>query len=103
TQPVRALMDSWIFQAGYPMIKVEKDGPSLRLTQQIFRYLAGGSDEDRKWHTPIFLRACTKSGVVTRTTLLTDKEQRVELANEVDWAVVKARARGVFPTRHTRR
>jgi puromycin-sensitive aminopeptidase len=100
TQPVRALMDSWIFQAGYPMIKVEKDGPSLRLTQQIFRYLADGSDEDRKWHTPIFLRACTKSGVVTRTILLTDKEQRVELADEVDWAVVNAGGHGFYRVRY---
>src|ERR671918_756261 len=51
-QPVRALMDTWIFQAGYPMINVEKDGPTICFTQQIFRYLADGSDRDRKWHVP---------------------------------------------------
>src|SRR5207249_743181 len=44
-QPVPALMDSWIFQAGYPMISVEKDGPAIPLTQQIFPYLANGSDQ----------------------------------------------------------
>jgi len=99
-QPVRALMDSWIFQAGYPMISVEKDGPAIRLTQQIFHYLANGSDQDRKWHAPIFLRACTKSGVVTRTILLSDKEQRVELADEVDWAVVNAGGHGFYRVRY---
>ena len=99
-QPVRALMDTWIFQPGYPMISVEKDGPAIRLSQQIFRYLADGSEQDRKWHAPIFLRACTKSGVVTRTILLTDKEHRVELADEVDWVVVNAGGHGFYRVRY---
>ncbi|HEY3167926.1 MAG TPA: M1 family metallopeptidase, partial [Candidatus Binatia bacterium] len=99
-QPVRALMDSWIFQAGYPMISVEKDGPAIRLTQQIFRYLADGAEQDRKWHAPIFLRACTKSGVVTKIILLTDKEQRVEFDDEVDWAVVNAGGHGFYRVRY---
>jgi puromycin-sensitive aminopeptidase len=99
-QPVRALMDSWIFQAGYPMINVKKDGPALCLSQQIFRYLADGSDQDRKWHAPIFLRASTKSGEVTRTILLTEKEQRVELADEVEWAVVNAGGHGFYRVRY---
>ena len=99
-QPVRALMDSWIFQAGYPMINVKKDGPALCLSQQIFRYLADDSDQDRKWHAPIFLRASTKSGEVTRTILLTEKEQRVELADEVEWAVVNAGGHGFYRVRY---
>jgi puromycin-sensitive aminopeptidase len=99
-QPVRALMDSWIFQAGYPMISVKKDGPTLCLTQQIFRYLEDGSDQDRKWHAPIFLRASTKSGEVTRTILLTEKEQRLELADEVEWAVVNAGGHGFYRVRY---
>ncbi len=32
-QPVRPLMDSWIFQAGYPLISVERDGRGLILSQ----------------------------------------------------------------------
>jgi puromycin-sensitive aminopeptidase len=99
-QPVRALMDSWIFQAGYPMISVKKDGPTLCLTQQIFGYLEDGSDQDRKWHAPIFLRASTKSGEVSRTILLTEKEQRVELADEVEWAVVNAGGHGFYRARY---
>lgn len=99
-QPVRALMDSWIFQPGYPMITVEKDGPTICLSQQIFRYLADGLDQDRKWHAPIFLRASTKSGEVTRTILLTEKEERVELADEVEWAVANAGGHGFYRVRY---
>ena len=47
-QPVRALMDSWIFQPGYPLVSVEKSGRTIRLSQQIFRYLQDGSDSERQ-------------------------------------------------------
>jgi puromycin-sensitive aminopeptidase len=100
-QPVRALMDTWIFQAGYPLISVRKDGPAIWLSQQIFRYLADGADKDRKWHVPIFLRAGTKAGVVERTLLLTDQEQRLELADEMDWAVVNAGGHGFYRVRYS--
>src|SRR4029450_2005622 len=59
-QPARALMDSWIFQAGYPLISAKKDGKGLHLSQQIFRYLHDSSDGERKWHVPVFVRAATK-------------------------------------------
>jgi len=100
-QPVRALMDTWIFQAGYPLISARKDGPAICLSQQIFRYLADGSDQDCKWHVPIFLRAGTKAGVVDRTVLLTDQEQRIELADDVDWAVVNAGGHGFYRVRYS--
>ena len=74
-EPVRALMDTWIFQAGYPLISVEKGPRGLRLNQQMFRYLQDGSDQERKWHVPIFLRAGTKTGVIEKTILLADGEQ----------------------------
>ncbi len=100
-QPVRALMDSWIFQPGYPLISVDKDGKSLKLAQQIFRYIQDGMDGARQWHVPIFLRVGTKSGVVTQTLLLTDKEQRISFADDIDWAVVNAGAHGFYRVRYS--
>ncbi len=100
-QPVRALMDTWIFQAGYPLISVVKEPRGLRLTQQIFRYLQDGSDRDRKWHVPIFLRAGTKSGVINKTILLADREQHIELDDAVDWAVVNAGGHGFYRVRYS--
>ena len=100
-QPARALMDTWIFQPGYPLIGVEKDGKSIRLTQRIFRYLQDGSDQDRKWHAPIFLRAGTKSGVINKTLLLTEQEQRIELDEPAEWIVVNAGAHGFYRVRYS--
>jgi puromycin-sensitive aminopeptidase len=101
-QPVRALMDTWIFQPGYPLVAVAKEGRSIRLTQEIFRYLQDGSDRERKWHAPIFLRAGTKSGIVNKTLLLTERELRVDLEESPDWVVVNAGAHGFYRVRYNR-
>src|SRR5437868_7219042 len=38
-EPVRQIMDSWIFQGGYAVVEVELVGPrTLRLRQERFRY-----------------------------------------------------------------
>jgi puromycin-sensitive aminopeptidase len=99
-QPVRALMDTWIFQPGFPLIQVEKSGNGLLVSQKIFRYLQDGTDEERGWHVPIFLRAGTKAGLANRTVLLTDKEERVELPDDIEWAVVNAGGHGFYRVRY---
>jgi puromycin-sensitive aminopeptidase len=99
-QPVRALMDTWIFQPGFPMISVEKTPGGVRLSQRIFRYLQDGSDHDRKWHAPIFLRAGGKSGVIEKTILLTGPEQILELDGSPEWVVANAGGHGFYRVRY---
>ncbi len=54
-EPVRSMMDSWIFQGGHPMVRVEP-GPngSTRLSQQRFSYLGAPA---QTWTVPMRLRA----------------------------------------------
>ena len=100
-QPVRSLMDSWIFQPGYPLITIEREGQGLLLSQHLFRYLQEGQDHERKWHVPIFLRARTPSGTVNRTLLLTDPEQRVDFGEPVEWVVANAGGHGFYRVRYS--
>jgi puromycin-sensitive aminopeptidase len=100
-EPARALMDSWIFQAGYPLISVERKKSDLVLSQRIFRYLQDGDNPDRKFHVPVFLRAGTKQGMVNKTVLLTDQELRIELPEDFDWVVVNAGGHGFYRVRYS--
>jgi puromycin-sensitive aminopeptidase len=100
-QPARALMDTWIFQAGHPLISVERDGQSLLLTQRMFRYLQDGDTPQRSWHVPVFLRAATKEGVVEQTLLLTSRQARLELPDGAAWVVVNARGHGFYRVRYS--
>ncbi len=101
-QPVRALMDSWIFQPGYPLISVELDGRNLVIAQQLFRYLQDGDIPDRKYHVPVFVRAGTKGAVVQKTLLLTDRELRLAFSDDIEWAVVNAGGHGFYRVRYGR-
>ena len=100
-QPVRALMDTWIFQPGFPLISVAREGRTLVLSQQIFRYIQDRTEVDSKWHVPIFLRVGTGAGTVNKTLLLTEMRQRVELSDDIDWAVVNAGAHGFYRVRYS--
>jgi puromycin-sensitive aminopeptidase len=100
-EPVRGLMDSWIFQPGYPLISVEIDGRGLVLSQRLFRYLQDGDVPDRKFHVPIFLRTGTQAGIVTKTILMTDPRHRVELPNAPDWVVANAGGHGFYRVRYS--
>jgi puromycin-sensitive aminopeptidase len=100
-RPARSLMDSWIFQAGYPLLSVEKDGQGLVLSQRLFRYLQDGDVPDRKFHVPIFLRAGTQAGTINKIVLLTDQQLRIELPAEPNWVVANAGGHGFYRVRYS--
>jgi len=95
-QPVRKMMDSWIFQPGFPIIEASAppDGRGLKLAQRRFYYLSENSDQT--WHVPVMVRARTEQGVVTRKLLMTEREATVELGAKVDWALVNEGGHGFY-------
>jgi len=99
-QPVRTLMDSWVFQPGYPLITVRAEQRDIVLSQQLFQYLQDGTDGERRWQVPIFLKARTASGLHTQTTLLTDREVRITLPAAPEWVIVNAGGPGFYRVRY---
>ena len=60
-EPVRALMDSWIWQPGYPLVSVRStgDGTKVVLSQQRFSFSADGPSNDQSWMVPVHIRVGT--------------------------------------------
>ncbi len=57
-EPVRAMMDSWIFQGGFPLVSVRSEDHSIGIEQRPFRYLAGEADgADQMWKIPVVVRS----------------------------------------------
>ena len=100
-QPARALMDSWIFQPGYPLLKVEVQGNEVRISQQLFRYLQDGDGPQQLWHVPIFLRTKTAQGVHEQTALMTEGEIRLPLSSQPEWIVVNAGGHGFYRVQYS--
>jgi puromycin-sensitive aminopeptidase len=53
-EPVRRIMDAWIFQGGYPEVAVTRDGNDLRFSQR--RFLQSGEDDGTRWPVPMVVR-----------------------------------------------
>jgi puromycin-sensitive aminopeptidase len=102
-QPVVDMMNSWIYQPGYPMISVETTGggKALKLSQQRFFYLSEGADTKQRFHVPIMLRAKCGGQVVTRKLLLKDESTTVELPETPEWVVVNEGGHGFYRVRYS--
>ncbi len=95
-EPVRKMMDSWIFQPGFPIIDAAPtaDGRGLKLSQRRFFYLV--EDNQQLWHVPVMVRARTDKGVSTQKVLLTTGETTVDLPGKVEWALLNEGGHGFY-------
>jgi puromycin-sensitive aminopeptidase len=100
-EPVRRIMDSWIWQPGYPIVRasiVDHDGTaSLELTQRRFRFdsrAAHAGPADEVWAVPVHVR---NGGIVT--TVLLDGAETVAplpLVDPTGAVIVNAGGSGYF-------
>ncbi len=97
-QPVMQLMDSWIFQQGYPMISASLDHSEskLELSQQRFFYLTDSAAGDHLFHVPIMLRAGCGKNILHKKVLLTEKTTTIDLGEKVDWLVINDGGHGFY-------
>ncbi|HTT86480.1 MAG TPA: M1 family metallopeptidase [Acidimicrobiales bacterium] len=101
-EPVRDIMDSWIFQGGFPLVSADEPGGDggLALAQEPFTLApaTGPSSIGSDWKVPVLLRS---TGGGERRVLLGDAPQTVALERaEDDVVVVNARADGYYRVRY---
>ncbi len=75
-EPVGEIMDTWIFQGGYPRLNVERDGENYRLTQEHFRLIGDG---DSTWKIPVLYSSSDGDGKV----IVGEEPVTVEAADDV--------------------
>ena len=88
--PVRALMDSWIWQAGYPLVSARGDGAELVLSQRQFTF--DNTPDATLWVIPVHVRVGNEA---TKVLLNTD-ELRLPLADSSAAVVVNAGGPGFY-------
>jgi puromycin-sensitive aminopeptidase len=107
-EPVGAIMSSWIFQGGFPLVTVTAStadgGPpgALTVTQEPFAYAAahGPSAIGAQWHTPVIARSL--DGAEIRTLLTATPERLPEftrgpvVVNAGGWGYYRVR----YPAEH---
>jgi puromycin-sensitive aminopeptidase len=112
-EPVRRIMDSWIFQGGFPVISVDivNDGRTLRLSQHRFGYagdLGDGEsiipahDDTAQWIVPlIFSQRSATDGVITFEKVLLDQPSiDIDLIEPATWIYVNTEGTGFYRARY---
>ncbi|MCP3992108.1 MAG: M1 family metallopeptidase [Actinomycetia bacterium] len=94
-EPVRRIMDSWIFQGGFPLVSVSQDGPEVTFSQERMTYRGGDEAPDELWAAPILFRWQGDDGdPVTDRVLVDEQSTTVTLASTPDWLVANAESTG---------
>ncbi|MFZ4718843.1 MAG: M1 family metallopeptidase [Ilumatobacteraceae bacterium] len=88
TAPVRKLMDSWIWQPGYPLVSARLDGATLVLSQQRFAF--GENEDPTVFVVPLHLRV---DGTESKV-LMEGFETRVALPSADSAVVVNSGGHG---------
>ena len=96
--PIGEIMDTWVYQRGFPQIDVEKTERGVKLSQR--RYLAIPDESDATlWSVPIQIRGMAGGSTFSEKILLTGDETEVDIQGELDFVVGNAGS-GFFRTRY---
>jgi len=95
-QPVRAVMDSWIFQGGFPLVTGRLEDGRLHLDQQHFCYAGPGTN---CFGVPVIVDAVHGNRRETHRVLLDGAEATVELPG-AEAVVLNAGGHGFYRSRY---
>jgi len=99
-QPARRLMDSWIWQPGYPIVSASVEGSELVLRQQRFGFDEATADDPSRWVIPVHVRqqsgADDMSALQEQKLLLDGDEARVPMLAPDATVIVNAGGYGFF-------
>ena len=98
--PVSAIMDTWVYQRGFPQIDVKLAGGGIELAQR--RYLVIPDESDTTvWKVPIQLRGSVDGQPFESKYLLEKDETVVEIDGSIDWIVANGGGYGFYRTNYS--
>jgi len=105
-QPCRRIMDSWIYQGGFPLITLEPadSDQRLRVSQRRFRFAGASLDEVEppQWSVPIMMRTLGQ-GARSEHRLVLDAEMAViDVGAPIDAVVGNTGAEGFYRVGYSR-
>jgi len=100
-QPVGAIMNSWIFQGGFPEVEISHspEGDGLLIEQRRFGYLPEVSGGE--WHVPIVVRLSDGQMEETSTAIVGVTPEEIRANGPIEWAVANAGGNGFYRVRYT--
>jgi puromycin-sensitive aminopeptidase len=97
--PVSEIMNTWVYQRGFPQIDVKRVTGGVRLSQR--RYLVIPDETDTTiWKVPVHLRGVADGEAFEVKFLLEGDEDVVAIDGDVEWVVANAGGHGFYRTNY---
>jgi puromycin-sensitive aminopeptidase len=93
-EPVGEIMDTWIFQGGYPLLEVTEDPQGLEICQR--RHFKIPTEDHTRWQIPIQLRGSAGSTSFQAKRLLSDVSSTIGLDTPLDWVTANGGGHGFY-------
>ncbi len=98
--PVGEIMNTWVYQRGFPQVDVQVTPSGVRLAQ--CRYLAIPDETDSTiWKVPVRLRGTIDGSPFETSHLLEKDEEVVELEGRAEWVIGNAGGHGFYRVRYS--
>ncbi len=95
--PVSAIMDTWVYQRGFPQIEVKRVPGGTQLTQR--RFLVKPDETDSTiWKVPVQLRGVADGEPFEIKYLLEEDDGVVDIDGDIEWVVANAGGSGFYRT-----
>jgi puromycin-sensitive aminopeptidase len=101
------MMQGWVFQPGYPVLEIEREGVSLKLRQRRFTYLPADQRPaptplpEERWMVPVQIRIHAGGRDRAEQITLTGSEGRVDLPQGFEWVLVNAGGHGFYRVQYS--
>ena len=98
--PVSEIMDTWVYQRGFPQIEIKGISEGVELSQR--RYLVTPDETDTTiWKVPISLRGVADGTSFELKELLESDESKVGIEGDLEWIVANAGGSGFYRTSYS--
>ncbi len=98
SHPVERIMQSWVFQPGFPRVRIERPAGnrSLRVTQERFRFTQSNDAQKQRWAIPLILRVGGAGDPTEHRPLLEESELDLPVDGSPDYVVGNVEANGFY-------
>ena len=98
--PVSEIMDTWVYQRGFPQIDVKLTDGGVHISQR--RYLVIPDETDATiWKVPLQIRGVADGEPFHMRFLLEEDEAVVPIDGEIEWVTANAGGAGFYRTRYS--
>ncbi|KAL2092098.1 hypothetical protein ACEWY4_011896 [Coilia grayii] len=95
---VAQMMNTWTLQKGFPLVTVNRIGPTVNLSQEHFLLDAGNVTSNNVWHIPLTYvnDSCSTARGCKQVFLLKDKSAKLDIPAGVKWLKFNYKNEGFY-------